>query len=245
MRLQPKKPKPIGNTGDGNNGDFNAGNHNAGHLCTGDNNAGDGNAGFWNVGYKNTGDRNRGNGNVGDYNLGDCNVGSHNIGNRNIGNYNTGDRNVGHWNSGSYNTGDWNTSSFNTGCFNTEEKKLTLFNKPSDWSYTDWMCSDARGLLNMIPKFVLDWVPEERMSPAEKRANPKYLVTGGYLRILNESECAQYWWDRLPEDKRQIIRSIPNFDAEIFYECTGIRVRPGVMIDEDGIKRRRNSNKRR
>ena len=242
---QPDNRPPFGNTGEGNDGDYNAGNYNAGHLCTGDHNAGGGNAGSYNVGYKNTGDRNRGNGNVGDYNRGDCNAGSHNIGNRNVGSYNTGDRNVGHWNSGSFNAGDWNSGNFNAGCFNTEEPKMTLFNKPSDWSYADWMLSDARGILNTIPKYVLDWVPEPKMSTAEREANPKYLVNGGYLKVLNEAECAQHWWDHLSEEKRKIIMSIPNFDAAIFYECTGIRVEPEVTINEDGIERWRNSNKGR
>lgn len=64
---------------------------------------------------------------------------------------NTGDCNTGDWN-----TGDWNKSSFNTGCFNTEEQKITLFNKPSDITYNDWLRSDARYLLNQIPKDVVE-----------------------------------------------------------------------------------------
>ncbi len=132
---------------------------------------------------------------------------------------NTGNRNTGDWN-----TGDWNKSSFNTGCFNTEEQKITLFNKPSDITYNDWLRSDARYLLNQIPKDVVEWVYEEDMTDEEKAANPTYETTGGYLKVLNESECGQLWWGSLSDFQKNYIKSIPNFDAEIFEQCTGIKV---------------------
>ena len=122
------------------------------------------------------------------------------------------------------NTGDWNKSSFNTGCFNTEEQKITLFNKPSDITYNDWLRSDARYLLNQIPKDVVEWVYEEDMTDEEKAANPTYETTGGYLKVLNESECGQLWCGSLSDFQKNYIKSIPNFDAEIFEQCTGIKV---------------------
>ena len=137
---------------------------------------------------------------------------------------NTGNWNTGDWNTGNRNTGDWNKSSFNTGCFNTIESKIMLFDKPSDLTYRDWIDSDARRLLNQIPKHVVEWIYKADMTDDEKSAYPTYKTTGGYLKVLDESECAQIWWDGLDEDDRNIIRAIPNFDAEIFYECTGIRV---------------------
>ena len=175
--------------------------------------------GFCNTGDCNTGDRNTGDWNTGNRNTGDCNTGNRNTGNRNTGNRNTGDRNTGDWN-----TGDWNKSSFNTGCFNTEEQKIMLFNKPSDMTYNDWLRSDARYLLNQIPKDVVEWVYEEDMTDEEKVANPTYETTGGYLKVLDESECGQLWWGSLSDSQKNYIRSIPNFDAEIFEQCTGIKV---------------------
>ena len=137
---------------------------------------------------------------------------------------NTGNRNTGNRNTGDWNTGDWNKSSFNTGCFNTEEQKIMLFNKPSDMTYNDWLRSDARYLLNQIPKDVVEWVYEEDMTDEEKVANPTYETTGGYLKVLDESECGQLWWGSLSDFQKNYIRSIPNFDAEIFEQCTGIKV---------------------
>ena len=196
------------NTGDWNTGNCNTGNCNAGNCNAGNRNTGNRNTGDWN-----TGDRNTGNGNTGDGNTGDGNTG-----NRNTGNGNTGDSNTGDWN-----TGDWNKSSFNTGCFNTKEQKIRLFNKPSSMTYREWIDSDARYLLNQIPKNVVEWVHKEDMTDTEKAAHPTYETTGGYIKVLDESECGQLWWNALTDYQKNIIKGIPNFDADIFFQCTGIR----------------------
>lgn len=137
---------------------------------------------------------------------------------------NTGKNCTGRWNTGNCNTGDWNKSSFNTGCFNTEEQKIVLFNKSSDWTYADWLNSGAKHLLDQIPKNVVEWVNEEGMTDEEKAAYPTHETTGGYLKILDESECGQMWWDGIDERNRGIIRALPNFDPEIFKLCTGIDI---------------------
>ncbi len=162
--------------------------------------------------------------NTGNRNTGDCNTGDCNTGNRNTGNRNTGNRNTGDWNTGDWNTGDWNKSSFNTGCFNTEEPKIMLFNKPSDFTYRDWLNSDARYLLNQISKDVVEWIYSDDMTDEEKVAHPTHETTGGYLKVLDESECGQLWWGSLSEHNKNIIKAIPNFDAAIFEQCTGIKI---------------------
>ena len=137
---------------------------------------------------------------------------------------NTGDCNTGDWNTGNRNTGDWNKSSFNNGCFMTEEAKISMFNKPSDWSYRDWLNSDARYLLNQIPKNVVEWIYTEDMTDEEKAEHPTHETTGGYLKVLDESECGQLWWGSLTDRQKEIIKALPNFDPEIFEQCTGVRV---------------------
>ena len=201
---------------------------NIGKNCTGYCNTGDCNIGDCNTGNRNTGNCNTGGCNTGDYNTGGYNTGNYNIGGYNTGNYNTGyrntgDRNTGNCNTGDWNTGDWNKSSFNTGCFNTEEQKIMLFNKPSSMTYCEWIDSDARDLLNQIPKNVVEWVYGENMTDTEKAAHPTYETTGGYLKVLDESECGQLWWNGLSDHQKNIIKAIPNFDADIFFQCTGIR----------------------
>ena len=192
---------------------------NLGKNCTGRCNTGDCNTGDCNTGDCNTGDCN-----TGDWNTGDCNTGDCNTGDWNTGDCNTGDWNTGDWNTGDCNTGDWNKSSFNTGCFNTVEQKIMLFNKPSDMTYRDWYESDARWLLNQIPKDVVEWIYSEDMTDEEKAEHLTHETTGGYLKVLDESECGQLWWGSLSDRQKNIIKAIPNFDAEIFFQCTGIRV---------------------
>ena len=205
-------------TGRCNTGDWNVGDKNTGDYNTGDWNGGNYNTGDGNDGSCNAGDRNAGNWNAGSRNAGSCNAGDRNAGYRNTGNCNTGN-----YNTGNYNTGDWNKTSFSTGCFNTTEQKIMLFNKLSDVTYCEWLESSARYLLNQIPKDVVKWIYSKDMTDEEKEQHPTHETTGGYLKILNESECGQLWWNGLPDYQKNIIKEIPNFDADVFFQCTGIR----------------------
>ena len=137
---------------------------------------------------------------------------------------NSGDWNSGNRNSGDCNSGDWNKCSFSNGCFNTTSPKIYLFNKPSEWTYEDWLNSEARYLLNQIPGDVLEYIWLSDMTDEEKAAHPEAETTGGYLKILDNSECAVIWWRGLSDRQKAIITAIPNFDKAIFKEITGIDV---------------------
>jgi hypothetical protein len=187
---------------------------NIGKGCTGLQNSGDRNSGDWNSGNRNSGDRNSGDWNSGNWNSGDWNSGDRNSGDWNSGNRNSGDRN----------SGDWNKTNFSNGCFNTVEPKIYLFNKPSEWNYQDWLNSDARYLLNQIPGDVLEYIWLDDMTDEEKAAHPEAKTTGGYLKELDNSECAVIWWRGLSDRQKNIITAIPNFDKVIFKEITGIDV---------------------
>ena len=98
-----------------------------------------------------------------------------------------------------------------------------MFNKPSGWSYRDWLHSEAMELLNSIPRNVVEWIRTSEMTEEEKEAYPTYATTGGYLKVLDESECAQIWWDSLTDDQKHIIRGMPNYNKKIFEQITGIK----------------------
>ena len=172
-----------------------------------------------NMGKGCTGLCNSGNRNSGNRNSGNRNSGNWNSGNRNSGNCNSGD-----WNSGNRNSGDWNKCGFSNGCFNTTSPKIYLFNKPSEWTYEDWLNNEARYLLNQIPGDVLGYIWLSDMTDKEKAAHPEAETTGGYLKILDNSECAVIWWRGLSDGQKAIITAIPNFDKAIFKEITGIDV---------------------
>ena len=189
------------------------------------------NTGDMNTGYMNTGDRNTGNMNTGDMNTGDWNTGNMNTGDRNTGDCNTGDRNTGDWNTGNMNTGymntgDRNTGMFNvcdrsTGLFNTEEKTVPIFNKDSGltWKeiiYKDWYVALRRGSFKLTEWI---WYTEEEMEDSPIRQ-----AIQGYLKQYTFEEACLNWWDSLSNEAKELIKTIPNFDKEIFKQITGIEV---------------------
>ena len=202
---------------------------NVGKNCTGNRNTGDHNTGNGNTGHLNTGNKN-----AGRYNTGNRNTGSHNTGNWNTGDWNLGDQNTGDWNNGwgnagnhnigNFNTGDWNTASYSSGCFNTKNVKIMMFDKPSDWTMHDWLESEAREILRRVSTNITEWINFRYMTNEEKIAHPECETTGGYLKVINEKNRNQVWWDNLDYKEQDVIKALPNFDAKKFYLCTGIKV---------------------
>ena len=160
-------------------------------------------------------------------NSGNRNSGNWNSGNRNSGNWNSGECNSGECNSGDWNSGDWNISSYNNGCFMSVKPMIMMFNKPTDWTIEDWWSSEAREVMQNCPVDYVDtrWVFESNMTEYEKKEHPEYETTGGYLEIVKHKADRQAWWNGLSADDKWAVMSLPNFDPDVFYECTGIRVK--------------------
>lgn len=60
------------------------------------------------------------------------------------------------------------------------------------------------------------------MSAEEKAAHPKHETMGGYLKTVDFKTACKIMWDKLDEEERQAVIELPNFDAEVFEEITGI-----------------------
>lgn len=160
-------------------------------------NLGKDNCGIGNTGYYNEGSYNSGSNNTGSRNSGNFNKGSSNAGQSNDGYLNTGDCNIGH-----FNTGNFNKGSYNTGDFNMTDHSSGCF------------CTEAS--INMYffnkPSLITynDWYTGEART----------LLCHMPRTIL----FRQYWWDALTVYEKQMILNLPNFDADIFKEITGIDV---------------------
>ena len=63
------------------------------------------------------------------------------------------------------------------------------------------------------------WYTEEEMKEDDDKK-----ATKGYLKKYTYKEACANWWSELTEENREIIKSIPNFDADKFYEITGIKI---------------------
>ena len=195
-----------------NSGDWNSGDCNSGNRNSGDWNSGDCNSGNWNSGNRNSGNRNSG-----DWNSGDRNSGDWNSGNRNSGNWNSGD-----CNSGNRNSGNWNSGDCNSGYCNTTEPTIRLFDHQTDITFSDFWKLRVYSLLCNIPSDCLTWKYSEYMTDDEKTAHPEHETTGGFLYL--EKVDRQAWWESLSDDSKAAITSMPYFDAEKFFICTGIKV---------------------
>ena len=191
---------------DGNTGVFNSGNWNSGNCNSGDCNSGNWNSGNWNSGI---------------FNSGNWNSGNWNSGSRNSGNWNSGSRNIGNWNSGNWNSGDWNSGNFNSGFFCTNSPKLRLFNKETDFTMEEFMKTEWYAVLTSGEFNLTKWrayTDEEKAQDEQKR------FIGGELITIPYKEACANWWASLSEKDKAIIKTIPNFDANIFAEITGIDV---------------------
>lgn len=191
---------------DGNTGVFNSGNWNSG----------DWNSGDCNSGYINSGNRNSGNWNSGNRNSGDWNSGNRNSGDWNSGRGNSGSRNSGNWNSG-----DWNSGNCNSGFFCTNSPKLRLFNKETDFTMEEFMKTEWYAVLTSGKFNLTKW---RAYTDEEKAQDERKRLIGGELITIPYKEACANWWASLSEKDKAIIKTIPNFDANIFAEITGIDV---------------------
>ena len=123
--------------------------------------------------------------------------------------------NTGHSNSGHWNSGDWNSGFFN---FDTPPT-VRVFGKEIPRKKWD----DA-----YKPTFLFfdltEWIDSGKMTDKEKEQHPGHETTGGYLKTLEYKEAFKLSWERADPEDRIKIKDIPGFDADMFYEISGIRI---------------------
>lgn len=185
-------------------------------------NTGKGNSGYRNSGNRNSGKGNSGHRNSGSWNSGDRNSGYYNSGSWNSGNYNSGHHNSGHYNSGHYNSGD-----HNSGYCNTNSPKVRMFNHETEFDFNDESIDRFNEILLDCPQSYeySDFISKNKMSEEEIMEHPECETIGGYIKTIIVEADKQKWWDEdVSDDDKEFIKSLPYFDADIFYECVGVRV---------------------
>jgi hypothetical protein len=215
------------NTGIDNSGNYNSGDYNSGNYNSGYRNSGNCNSGNYNSGYRNSGNCNSGNCNSGDRNSGDYNSGNCNSGDRNSGDYNSGNYNSGNYNSGNYNSGNYNSGDRNSGWFNTNEPKMRFFNKDSNMTYSEFIKNPI-----VYPDLkICVWVSYKDLPKDEQTTDTKNM--NGKLKTLTYKEAWGEYWGRASDDDKKWFMNLPNFDAKIFEEITGINVE--VKVEEPDV----------
>ena len=154
-------------------------------------------------------------------NSGCNNSGNRNSGFANSGFANSGNLNSGNANSGDLNSGDWNKCNGSNGVFCTEEPTIRIFDKETDMTLNEFRKSKYGNALRSVKLKLTEWV---EYTEEEKKEDDKKRLIGGYLKEYSYKEACANWWNELTEENREIIKSIPNFDADKFYEITGINI---------------------
>lgn len=159
--------------------------------------------------------------NTGDWNTGDWNTGNFNAGIRNTGHRNTGGHNTGDFNTGNWNTGEFNTGNYSNGVFCTKTPEIMIFNQPSRMTLPDFYRSRYWDAICSSDFPLTEWVSytEQEIGEDEQKR-----TVGGYLKTRTYQEACKIWWENMTEENRNIIQDLPNFDAAIFEEITGICV---------------------
>ena len=148
------------------------------------------------------------------------NTGLFNSGHWNSGDRNSGNRNSGDWNSGHWNSGAFNSTNGSNGFFCTKEPEVLIFNQPSGMTQRDFDRSKYRAALDSAPFALEEWIDYT----AEEKAQDKHkAATEWYLKTYTYKEACENWWAKMTAKNRKTVLSIPNFDAAVFEEITGIR----------------------
>ena len=143
-------------------------------------------------------------------------------------------------NSGYGNSGDWNSGDSHNGCFNTDNaKQAYYFNTLCN--VEDW---DSATKPNWLYKPSLTtWVDEADMTDVEKVDNADFRTTGGYLRKNDMHVEWQEAMEGATAEEIQQVRDLPQFDADVFKEITGLDLTTpkqetcaGKVVEIDGVK---------
>ena len=124
---------------------------------------------------------------------------------------NSGNRNSGNRNSGYRNSGDFNSTTPDViNCFNKPCKTEVWDNAPKpDFIYSVEVC---------------EWIWWNSMTDKEKADNKDAFVTDGYLKTIPYKEAWANAYKKASGSDIELLKALPNFDADVFEEITGIKI---------------------
>ena len=83
-----------------------------------------------------------------------------------------------------------------------------VFNKPCE--IKDWENSEKPNFIYEIES--VEWVKD------------KESCTGGHYKNLNYKESWAKAWENANDRDKELLKKLPNFDEDVFFEITGIKV---------------------
>ena len=104
---------------------------------------------------------------------------------------------------------------------------MRMFNHETEFDFNDEAIVRFRQIVFDCPQSYKysDFIDKSKMSEEEIMEHPECETIGGYNKIVIVEADKQKWWDEdVSDDDKEFIKSLPYFDADIFYECVGVRV---------------------
>jgi len=120
--------------------------------------------------------------------------------------------------------------------FNTDEPTVRLFNKDTGKFRSELV-------IPYIELKITEWISEDKMTSQQKKDDVNFFVKKGTLIKRTYKEAWQLSWSGISKEVKKQFLDLPNFDADIFLEITGIdvgeKVNPtcsGKIVEIDGRK---------
>jgi len=209
-------------TGNSSTGDMSTGNRSTGHMSTGNSSTGD-----MSTGNSSTGDRSTGYRSTGHKSTGNSSTGYMSTGHSSTGYMSTGDCSTGYGSTGDCSTGDWSTSHYSSGHFSTiDDTGFGAFNKHC--TRAEWENAEKPLFLYFQ---LTEWIPEAKMSDQDKEDFGSYETTGGYLKVYDYKDAWAKAWEGATEEDKELLYKLPNFDASVFKEISGIDVNENRAVE--------------
>ncbi len=133
--------------------------------------------------------------------------------NGNTGLFNSGDCNSGYRNSGYCNSGVFNKTNGSNGVFCNKEPKIRIFNIQTDWTLSEFYKSRFYDAICSSNFPLIKW--KNKVDAGENGVD-------GELIVNTYEDACRHWWDGMSADNKAIIKSMPNFDIDVFCDITGI-----------------------
>ena len=97
-----------------------------------------------------------------------------------------------------------------------------LFNKESNMTWNDWYSHPAYRASSRLE--MVEWRDWDEMTESERSKNKDSETCGGYLKKYGYKEAWAKLWKNLDDDEKTSFKTLPNFDASIFEDITGIKI---------------------
>ncbi len=105
-----------------------------------------------------------------------------------------------------------------------------MFNKDTDMTYSEFVENN----LMIYPDLkICSWVDYKDLPADKKNTDTKNM--GGKLKTLTYKEAWKEYWGRASEEDKKWFMELPNFDAKIFKEITGIDVETKTKLSDEEL----------